>query len=317
MTNTTTTPAVRNINPLTVDVSPELMATFDAVAQATDAVALSTAALRRAAESAGIKVTYFTAPGKDATPEHRHGYAVLQRLAVGKLAALLGATPDAFEPIFNGAVQYSTEVKIGEEARQKRAWQQRLSNTLRPVKDAWTASIRSEVAEAKAVLTYAKGDLTAAQEAATKTADEVDKCEANAKAVADKVIGLTDAMDKATGKDKAKLAAQVKAANAARLEALNVLAAAEEADRMALLTVAEQREVVEECETEVLVLSKALPAARGATNRKTDAEAAIAKIDLMITAMSASDGTGYGSADLAEAVYHLKMARAALNAPAH
>lgn len=317
MTNPTTTVAVRNVNPLTVDVALDLMATFDAVAQATDAVALSTVALRQAAERAGILVAHFAAPGKEATPEHRHGYAVLQRLAVGKLAALLGATPDAFEPIFNSAVQTTTDVAIGGETRAKRAWQQRLSNTLRPVKDAWTASIRNEIAEAKAVLTYAKGDLVAAQEAAAKTSDAVDKLEADAEAVAVKVAGLTEALDKATGKDKAKLAAQVKAANAARLDALDKLAAAEEADRVALLTVAEQREVVEECETEVLMMSKALPAARGATVRKTDAEAAIAKLDALITAMAASDGTGYGSADLAETVYHLKMARAALNAPAH
>lgn len=308
-----TKPAVRNINPLTVEVSPDLIASFDAVSQAAATVALSTVALRRAAEMAGLKVEYFTQPKPDSTPEHRHGYAILQRLAVGKLAALLGVTADAFEPIFNSATATDALVKIGEESRAKRAWQQKLANTLRPVRDAWLKSVREEIAEAKQVLYYAKAELAHATKAAEETAQNVADVESSARSIAQKVNALQAAHDSATGKDKAKLAAQVKAAQAAYSDACDVCELAEEADRMALLTVAEQREVVEECETEVAMMTKALPASRGAQTRKTDAEAAIAKLDALIKAFTESDGTGYGSADLAEATFHLKQARAALS----
>lgn len=312
-TKTTKANAVRNINPLTVEVAPDLIASFDAVSRAADEVALSTRALRHAAEMAGLKVTYFAAPNQDSTPEHRHGYAVLQRLAVGKLAALLGVQADAFEPVFNSAVQSGSDVSIGDETRTKKAWQQKIGNTLRPVKDAWLKSIRAEIDEAKSVAHYARADLIKLEAEAEKTAEQ---CKAADAAVAEakvRVVKLHDAMDKAEGKERAKLAAHVKAAEAALDEKVEFATMVESLDQQALLAVAEQKEVVEECEVEVMQLSKLLPASRGAANRKTEAEAAIAKVDALIATLSKSDGTGFGSADLPEAIAFLKQARSALS----
>ena len=315
MSNSTSKPAaaVRNINPLTVEVAPDLVASFDAVARAADEVALSTRALRSAAEAAGIALSFFAAPKAESTPEHRHGYAVLQRLAIGKLAALLGVPADAFEPVFNSAVATGTEIQIGDETRTKKAWQQKIGNTLRPVKDAWARSVQGEVAEAKSVLHHAKAELPKLEAAAEKTKTEMEAADRAMLAAEDKIEKLKEKAYLAKGKDKAKLLAQCKAAEDGYDAKAAFVTECEKADQAALLAVAEQRDVIEECDLEVRQLSKLLPSSRGAANRKTEAETAIAKVDAIIATLSKSDGTGFGTADLPEAINFLKQARTALS----
>lgn len=304
---------ITNINPLTVEVPADLMATFDQVTDDSHRLALSTTALRLAAEKAGIDLPHFAKPNKDSSPEHRFSYAMLQRLAVGKLAALLGVTPDTFEPIYNSATGGGVSVTIGEETRTKQAWQQRISNVLRPVKENWEKSIRSEVDAAKTAARFAKAALDKAEKDAEKTAADLEAAEKALAEIAEKVDAQAAAVAVAKGKERAKLAAYLEAAKQEHAAQMDLVTMVEDLDREALLNAAEHREALAECEQDVAEKQAMLPKARGAKARKSDAEAAIGKVDALIATLSKSDGTGYGSADLAEAVYHLKLARTALS----
>lgn len=310
MTTTKTETTIRNINPLTVDVPLELLAAFMEVKDDADRLALSTKEMRNRAETAGVQLPHFTRPNGNSTPEHRYSYAILQRMGVEKLAILLGVTATAFEPVFNSATKTDALVQIGGETRKKRDWQAKVNNTLRPVKDAWVASVQSEVKTAREDLLNAEldlKDLTGKADAAEAASKDAETAVAEADAALRELVTQHDA---ATGKEKAKLAARVKTANKAVEDALSFATMVEEADTAALLAVAEQKEAVEELRAELKAKQELLPTARGAKTRKTESEAAVAKIDALIKTLTESDGTGYGAADLAEAIYHLKMTRA-------
>lgn len=310
MTTTKTTTTIRNINPLTVDVPADLVASFVTVSDDADKLRLSTKAMRQAAEKAGIKLTYFAQATKDSTPEHRYGYAILQRLAVEKQAALLGVTAAAFEPVFNSAVTGNPQIEIGDERRSKKEWKSKLSNLLRPVKDAWVADVRADVVAKRQAVGHAEDELKALMAEAAKTeatSKDAETAVADATAKLQEVVAAHDA---ATGKEKAKLAAHVKVASKAAEDALSFATMVEEADTAALLAVAEQKEAVEELKAELKEKQDMLPQSRGAQNRKTDSEAMVTKLDALIKTLSDSDGTGYGNADLADAIFHLKEARA-------
>lgn len=317
MTNLHNTTALQNINPLTVEVPAAFALAFETTIETIETLAWSAKQLRSAAEEAGFTLAHLSRPNKESTPEHRFNYAMSRRMAAQRLAYQLGVTLDTFEPVFNDATESLAMLTIGDETKTKKAWQSKLADVWKRVKETWLDSIRAEADDLRSIARAAKAELDALKEAAEKTAMIVDAQEAQEQEVQKQLaLANAEADAAATAKDKAKAKAKL-AMVEEKLEAQRALVAeAEAADQAALLACAIQAEALDEIQLDVQEKLALLPAARGPKERANPVDAFAAKLDALIkTATETSDD--FGSAALDDVVHHLKRARSFLNQVAH
>ena len=321
MSNVMNTTALQNLNPLTIAIDEKiapLAKAFAETALAIYEVRTATVSLRDEAERAGFTLAHLGDPRrvKDATPEHRFNYALSRRMAAERRALELSVTLAAFEPIYNEAVEGRTPITIGDQTRTKKAWQQRISDVWKDVKEAWLKSIRKEADDLEGIARAAKAELEALKAAAEKTALIVDAQETQEQEVQKQLaLAVAEAEAAATAKDKAKAKAKL-AMVEEKLEAQRALVAeAEEADQAALLACAIQAEALDEIRLDVKEKLALLPASRGAQEHKNPTAAFAKALDALIK--TASEAEGLGNADLDDVLHHLKRARDFLNQPAH
>lgn len=316
MTNLINTTALQNINPLTVDIPEALALAFETTIDSIETLAWSSKALRRAAEDAGFSLAHLSRPNKESSPEHRFNYAISRRMAAQRLAYQLGVTLATFEPVFNDATESMAMLTLGGETKTKKAWQSKLADVWKAVKNAWMDSIRAEADDLRNIARAAKAELDALKAAAEKTALVVDAQEAQEIEVQRQLaLANAEAEAAATAKDKAKAKAKL-AMVEEKLEAQRALVAeAEQADQAALLACAIQAEALDEIQLDVQEKLSLLPAARGTKERKNRVDAFAAKLDALIK--EATEADDLGAADIDDVVHHLKFARKLLNQPAH
>lgn len=199
-----------NISPLSVTVSDELIdGVYDAFAAAEAANKARAKAGMTAAKAfdmitaAGLDMAHWTRPGNDATPEHKHGYACLQRLAFSILERRLGVDTGV---ILNYCFGETCEdpkaaVRFGRSpdyaARDKRGWQAAGRDVLKYVVKYDAERRAGELAECKA-------DLRIAEKLAESDAKAHEEAEEKVTRQEAAIAGFTDKLAKA----KVKLQAE-------------------------------------------------------------------------------------------------------------
>jgi len=274
---------VLNLSPFSVSVDAPLAQAFDDFGAAIDAAAGAGQAFLDVAIASGISLPFMSRPSAEASPEHRHGYALWSRLCIRKAAMMLGVSESAFEPVYSGAVKALDAVLIGGESKTVTAWKGYVSNAGRPIKTAMQRLVSDQAADAKAELTYAetaRAEAKANGEKAEAAFNSANAIYLKAQADAEKAEAEAEAAPRG-----AKAAAKAKAAKLqakARSLESEVAALREAADDVADIEVALIAEVKAARDT-LEGLQALLPStARGAGTVKTDAEKWAARVDALL-----------------------------------
>jgi hypothetical protein len=262
-----------NLNPMAIELPLTLFDLFDRTDEALTAASVSTDALMAGLGELGVRFVHMSKPGKDASPEHKFGYCAGVRLGIHKLARIAGVPSDAFAPVYNGSVNSTDTVTIGDQTKTVRKWKQAVSDALRPVKAAMERAAREQVMFAKE---QAKFAVEARVKARTK-AEEAEAAWQAARGVAEKAeaeAAKAEAEAEAAPKGQKAQAKAVAArkrveADARVAEVAGLFDHAEEAQETELACMSE----VELAQAEVARLEAELGAApKAAQAPKTDAE---------------------------------------------
>jgi hypothetical protein len=262
-----------NLNPMAIDLPSTLFDLFDGADDAIATASVSTDALMAGLADIGVRFSHMSKPSKDASPEHKFGYCAGVRLGIHKLARVAGVPDAAFAPVYNGSVNSTDTVTIGDKTLTVRKWKQAVSDALRPVKTAMERLAREQVAQAKEQAGFAAQarvkarakaeEAEAAWQAARGVAEKAEAEAAKAEAEAEEAPKGQRAQAKA-------VAARKRAEADARVaEVAGLFDHAEEAQETELACMSE----VELAEAEVKRLEAELGAKpKAAQAPKTDAE---------------------------------------------
>lgn len=302
-----------NMNPLTVNLPESLAAEFDTFADSVRSLAISGLALAQALQDEGVLFAHTSRPGKTASPEHRYGYALFTRLGIHKLSRTMGVAESAFAPVYNGSVESSGTVTIGETTKTAREWKGEVSKTLRPVRTALGRVLSDQIAAAKAEAAFAETARREAAEEAGKAESILEAVKVEAAKAEAEAAKAEAAIEEAPRGKKAAAKAVAK-----RLEAKAQALAAQVAKAQETADDAQDLELA--CADEVRTMRDRLARLevdagvkrKSTQSPKTDAEKWHAALRKTLGDIKGAVSPT-GDADVPAAVRHIEAAIAALN----